>query len=80
LRCADRAGLDAETLQRLTPHSTRATYAASNLAAGASLRDVQYALGHEDPRTTEHYDRAAVPLDRHPSTRLAELIESPELG
>jgi integrase/recombinase XerD len=79
LRCARRAGLDPEVVAQLTPHSTRATYATSNLAAGTPLRDVQYALGHEDPRTTEGYDRSSLQLDRHPSSRLAAVIKPPPL-
>jgi integrase/recombinase XerD len=78
LRCATRAGLDPEVVAQLTPHSTRATYATSNLAAGTPLRDVQYALGHEDPRTTEGYDRSDLQLDRHPSSRLAAVIRPPD--
>jgi integrase len=30
-----------------------------------SLRDVQDAAGHADPRTTRRYDRARHNLDRH---------------
>lgn len=77
LRCAKKAGLAPEVVAELTPHSTRATYATSNLAAGTPLRDVQYALGHEDPRTTEGYDRSDLQLDRHPSVRLAMVIKPP---
>lgn len=77
LRCARNAGLDPEVIAVLRPHSTRATYATSNLIAGTPLRDVQYALGHEDPRTTEGYDRSDLQLDRHPSTRLAAVIKPP---
>lgn len=79
LGCARRAGLEPEVIAVLRPHSTRATYATSNLAAGTPLRDVQYALGHSDPRTTEGYDRSNLQLDRHPSTRLASVIKPPSL-
>ncbi len=79
LGCARRAGLEPEVIAVLRPHSTRATYATSNLAAGTPLRDVQYALGHSDPRTTEGYDRSNLQLDRHPSTRLASVINPPPL-
>ena len=34
------------------------------LDAGVSLRDVQDAAGHADPRTTRRYDRARHNLDR----------------
>jgi len=44
--------------ESISPHSLRRTFATIALEAGASLRRVQYAMGHEDPRTTERYDRA----------------------
>jgi hypothetical protein len=45
-----------------------------SLDAGASLRDVQDAAGHADPRTTRRHDRARYNLDRHPTYALAGLI------
>lgn len=77
--CAERAGLEPEVIAALTLHSTRATYATSSLAAGIPLRDVQYALGHEDPRTTEGYDRSSLSRDRHPSYLLAQIIRTDEI-
>lgn len=50
--------LPAEVAAKLSPHSLRHTFATVALEAGASLRRVQYAMGHVDPRTTERYDRA----------------------
>jgi hypothetical protein len=47
---------------------------ALSLDAGVSLRDVQDAAGHADPRTTRRYDRARYNLDRHPTYALAGLI------
>jgi site-specific recombinase XerD len=79
LRCARNAGLPLEVIAMLTPHSSRATFATTNLANGVPLRDVQYALGHGDPRTTEGYDRSALSLDTHPSARLATVISPPPL-
>jgi integrase/recombinase XerD len=35
------------------------------LDAGVSLRDVQDAARHADPRTTRRYDRARHAVDRH---------------
>ncbi|TXR51553.1 tyrosine-type recombinase/integrase [Quadrisphaera setariae] len=56
------------------PHDLRHTFVTLSLDAGASLRDVQDAAGHADPRTTRRYDRARHHLDRHPTYALAGLI------
>ena len=53
-----RKALPEEIAARLHPHCLRHTFATIALEAEASLRRVQYALGHTDPRTTERYDRA----------------------
>ena len=47
-----------------------------SLEAEASLRDVQDAAGHADPRTTRRYDRARHNLDKHPTYALAGLVAS----
>ena len=44
--------------------------------AGVSLRDVQIAARHADPRTTMRYDRARKNLDRHPNYILAAYMAS----
>jgi integrase/recombinase XerD len=44
--------------------------------AGVSLRDVQIAARHADPRTTMRYDRARRNLDRHPNYILAAYMAS----
>ncbi|MGI5183439.1 hypothetical protein ACQEVZ_44995 [Dactylosporangium sp. CA-152071] len=46
------------------------------LDAGVSLRDVQIAARHADPRTTMRYDRARNNLDRHPNYILAAYMAS----
>ena len=56
------------------PHDLRHAFVTLSLDAGASLRDVQDAAGHADPRTTRRYDRARHNLDRHPTYTLAGLI------
>lgn len=50
----------------ITPHSTRHTFATLALDTGATLDDVQIAMGHADPRTTRRYDRARNRIDRSP--------------
>ncbi|OJF11699.1 hypothetical protein [Couchioplanes caeruleus] len=41
-----------------------------------SLRDVQIAARHADPRTTMRYDRARKNLDRHPNYILGAYMAS----
>jgi len=68
-RIARKAGIDAA--DRISPHSTRHAFATGALDAGASMRDVQDAMGHADPRTTRRYDRSRHNLDRHPTYTVA---------
>ena len=58
------------------PHDLRHAFVTLALDSGASLRDVQDAAGHADPRTTRRYDRARHNLDRHPTYALAALVSS----
>ena len=59
----------------LHPHDLRHGFVTLSLDAGASLRDVQDAAGHADPRTTRRYDRARYNLDKHPTYALAGLVD-----
>ena len=68
-RIARKAGLPAP--DRISPHSARHAFATGALDAGASMRDVQDAMGHADPRTTRRYDRSRHNLDRHPTYTVA---------
>jgi site-specific recombinase XerD len=65
-----------EKAQSIHPHDLRHAFVTLSLDAEASLRDVQDAAGHADPRTTRRYDRARHNLDRHPTYALAGLITS----
>ena len=40
----------------LSPHQLRHTFATPMLDHGVPLNDVQYLLGHKDPRMTQRYD------------------------
>ncbi|BCJ51864.1 hypothetical protein Asp14428_33390 [Actinoplanes sp. NBRC 14428] len=52
------------------------TFVTTMLDAGVSLRDVQIAARHADPKTTMRYDRARKNLDRHPNYILAVYMAS----
>src|SRR5262245_29304917 len=60
-RAARRAGI----AKPLGPHTLRHAFITAALDAGVTLRDVQEAASHSDPRTTMRYDRARSSLDRH---------------
>ena len=68
-RIARRAGIN----KRVGPHTLRHAFITAALDAGVSLRDVQEAASHADPRTTMRYDRARVSLDRH-ATYIVEYL------
>jgi site-specific recombinase XerD len=63
-------------MPRMHPHMLRHTFVTTMLDAGVSLRDVQIAARHADPRTTMRYDRARKNLDRHPNYILAAYMAS----
>jgi integrase len=58
-------------MPRMHPHMLRHTFVTSMLDAGVSLRDVQIAARHADPKSAMRYDRARKNLDRHPNYILA---------
>jgi integrase/recombinase XerD len=70
-RLGKAAGLPANLVRHLGPHAMRHSFATLYLDAGGSLRDLQDAMGHADPRTTRRYDRARFSLDRSPGYLLA---------
>ncbi|QKW13638.1 tyrosine-type recombinase/integrase [Verrucosispora sp. NA02020] len=63
-------------MPRMHPHMLRHTFVTTMVDAGVSLRDVQIAARHADPRTTMRYDRARKNLDRHPNYILAAYMAS----
>jgi integrase/recombinase XerD len=73
-RLAHAAGLPADLAVSLSAHSMRHAFATLNLDAGASLRDLQDAMGHSSPRTTRRYDRSRGNLDRSPGYLLVGYI------
>jgi len=73
-RLGKAAGFPPELVTHMGVHSMRHSYATLALDAGVSLRDVQDAMGHKDPRTTRRYDRARGKLDRSPGYALATYL------
>ena len=62
-------------LPHLHPHALRHAFVTLSLDEGASLRDVQDAARHADPRTTRRYDKNRNSLNRHPTHRLLGELE-----
>jgi hypothetical protein len=50
------------------------------LGAGISIRDMQYAMRHVDPRTTIRYDMAKANLDRHAAHAVAAYLAGMSTG
>jgi len=69
-RVARRAGI----AKPVGPHTLRHAFITAALDAGVSLRDVQEAASHADPRTTMRYDRARGSLDRHATYVVAAYV------
>lgn len=69
-RLAKRAGI----AKTVSAHSCRHGFVTTALDAGVSLRDVQDAAGHADPRTTRRYDRGRDSLDRHATYAVAQYV------
>jgi integrase/recombinase XerD len=69
-RVACRAGIT----KTVGPHTLRHAFITAALDAGVSLRDVQEAASHADPRTSMRYDRARASLDRHATYIVAAYI------
>jgi len=63
-----------EKAATIHPHDLRHAFVTLSLDAEVSLRHVQDAAGHADPRTTRRYDTARNNLDKHPTYALAALV------
>jgi len=63
---AEKAGIE----KQITPHSLRHTFVTLALDGGATVRQVQAAARHADPKTTMRYDRHRRNLDDHASDYL----------
>ncbi|RYZ90805.1 MAG: hypothetical protein EOP04_02725 [Proteobacteria bacterium] len=62
-----RAGISRNTFQRYSPHSMRATFAGHLLnSLEARLVDVQRAMGHVNPATTQRYNKRLKSHDKSP--------------
>jgi integrase len=59
----------------LYPHQLRHAFVTLALDAGETLRDVQDAARHADPRTTRRYDDNRNNLARHPTHRMLTVLE-----
>jgi site-specific recombinase XerD len=66
-RRLERAGLP----DLLSPHSFRVATATDLLEQGVPVEDVQYLLGHSDPRTTRLYDRREQKVTRNLVERIS---------
>ena len=69
-RVTRRAGIT----KQVGPHTLRHAFITAALDGGVSLRDVQEAASHADPRTTMRYDRARGSLDRHATYIVAAYV------
>lgn len=73
-KCVVRLAAAAGIAKPISPHSLRHSFVTLALDAGVSLRHVQDAAGHADPRTTRRYDRARGSLDGHATYALSAFL------
>ena len=64
----------------ISPHGLRRTFCTTGLVAGISVRDMQYAMRHAEPRTTMRYDMAKANLDRHAAHAVAAYLAGMSTG
>jgi len=75
-----RIALAAGITRLISPHGLRRTFRTTGLVAGISIRDMQYAMRHVDPRTTIRYDMAKANLDRRAAHAVAAYLAGVSTG
>ena len=68
---AELNGYDAGLPSRLSPHSFRVSAITDLLTQGVRLEDIQYLVGHAEPRTTGLYDRRQKKVTRNIVERIS---------
>ncbi len=67
----NRAGIERSRFRRYSPHSMRATFAGHLLnTVEARIEDVQAAMGHANPSTTQRYNKRKTEHERSPVFRI----------
>jgi len=79
-RALTRVAHTAGITRPISPHGLRCTFCTTGLVAGISIRDMQYAMRHADPRTTMRYDMAKANLDRHAAHAVAAYLAGMSTG
>jgi site-specific recombinase XerD len=79
-RALTRVARAAGVTRPISPHGLRRTFCTTGLVAGISIRDMQYAMRHVDPRTTMRYDMAKANLDRHAAHAVAAYLAGMSTG
>lgn len=71
-RAVERAGIARSTFRRYSPHSMRATFAGHLLnTVDSKLEDVQAAMGHANPSTTQKYNKRSKGHEKSPVWKIA---------
>jgi integrase len=79
-RALTRGARSAGIAHPISPHGLRPTLCTTGLVAGISIRDMQYAMRHVDPRSTMRYDIAKANLDRHAARAVAAYLAGMSTG
>ncbi len=79
-RALTRVARAAGITRPISPHGLRRTFCTTGLVAGISIRDMQYAMRHADPRTAMRYDMAKTNLDRHAAHAVAAYLAGMSTG